>query len=79
MGIVTGVRFAGNGSRIEAVGTAGANARSCEFCGPIAAVLARARALAMQLPHAGRALSTCTSADQAELTCVRRFDSAVTR
>ncbi len=46
VGIVTAVGFAGNGSRIEAVGTAGAIARSCEFCGPIADVLARARALA---------------------------------
>jgi WD40 repeat protein len=46
VGIVTGVRFAGDGSRIEAVGPEGAIARSCEFCGPIADVLARARALA---------------------------------
>jgi WD40 repeat protein len=45
VGIVTAVRFAGNGSRIEVVGTAGAIARSCEFCGPIDEVLARARAL----------------------------------
>jgi WD40 repeat protein len=45
VGIVTDVRFAGNGSRIEVVGTEGAAAWSCEFCGPIAAVLARARAL----------------------------------
>jgi WD40 repeat protein len=46
VGSVTGVRFAGNGSRIETVGAEGANARSCEFCGPVADVLGRARALA---------------------------------
>jgi WD40 repeat protein len=45
VGTVTGVRFAANGTRIDAVGTAGAIARSCAFCGSVADVLARARAL----------------------------------
>ena len=45
VGIVTGVAFARDGTEIDAVGMKGARRWSCDFCGPILGVLARAQAM----------------------------------